>query len=75
MTASEDNFFDATNHEYQFQNTATLPFSIFARTRNGTPLYNRGIPLKYPFTNLINQLENTQLQQINQTDRMTIHSC
>ena len=37
---SQDNSFGVTSHQFQFQNTATLPISHFKRTQNKIPLNN-----------------------------------
>ena len=48
--ACQDNSSAATSHYFQFQITATLPFSHFNTTRRGVPLYTS-------FTDFVNSFE------------------
>ena len=51
MSASKDNPFGASNHQFQFQSTATLPSLQFNPTQ-------RGILLNNQFTGYINRFQN-----------------
>ena len=49
-SAFNDNTLDATNREFQLQNTATLPISPFEKTHRGCPLDN-------PFIEILDQFQ------------------
>ena len=51
ISASKDNFFNATNHQFQYQNTETFPFPQFIRTE-------RVILLCNPFAEYTEELQN-----------------
>ena len=51
MSASHDNTFDTTNHQFKFQNTATRPISQLIR-------FQRGLPSYYSFTRNLNNFKN-----------------
>ena len=57
---SQDISFEATRHQFFIQNTVTLPFSLFNKTRGNIPMYN-------PFTDYMNQIQNnpTVTNQLN----------
>ena len=51
MSASHDNTFDTTNHQFKFQNTAIIPFSQLIS-------FQRGLPSYYSFTRNLSNFKN-----------------
>ena len=66
--AFNDNSFDATNHQFQFQNFVALLFSQFKITQRGTLQY-------ISFNHQKNNCKGSQLWQISQRDETIIQLC